>query len=127
MIEDVTARLASFNYLMDGADGWILNFIIEKIENEIMTECNSDEVPVGLQGVAVDMVVGEFLLGKKAMGQLTGFDLEAAVKQVQEGDTTITFAFGSGSKTPEQRLDTLIAYLMSHGRNQFPAFRSIGW
>ena len=42
--------------------------------------------------------------------------MSAAVKQVQTGDTNITFAIGQGSMTPEQRLDSLIAYLRTRGK-----------
>lgn len=63
--------------------------------------------------MAVYMAVGEYLNAKKAMGQLTGFDLDAAIKQIQEGDTNTVFALGEGSLTPEQRLNVLIDYLIN--------------
>ena len=134
MLEDVTARLASFGYIVTEADAWVLGFIIQKVENHIKNDCGVYDsvaltivIPAGLHEIAVDMIVGEFLLGKKSTGQLTGFDLEAAVKQIQEGDTSTTFAFGSGSMTPEQRLDVLISYLMNHGKSEFTSYRYIKW
>lgn len=127
MLEDVTKRLASFGYEVTEADAWVLGFIIQKVENYIKDNCNVDVVPEGLHQIAVDMVVGEFLLGKKSTGQLEGFDLEAAVKQIHEGDTSVTFAIGDGSKTPEERLDELILYLMNYGKGKFAAYRCIKW
>jgi len=126
MLEDVTERLASFGYEVIESDSWMLGFTIQKVENHIKGQCNVSTIPEGLHEIAVDMVVGEFLLVKKSMGLLTGFDLDAAVKSIQEGDTNITFAFGSGSTTPEGRLDALIGFLM-HSEADFASFRCIRW
>ena len=89
MLEDVKQRLSSFGYEVTEGDTWVLGFIIQKVENYIKNNCNVDIVPEGLHQIAVDMSVGEFLLSKKSTGQLTGFNLEAAIKQIQEGDTTV--------------------------------------
>lgn len=134
MLEDVTARLESLGYTVIEADSMVLQFIITKVENNIKTQCGvydseteSIIVPDGLYNIAVDMVAGEFLFNKKAIGQLTGFDISAAVKQIQEGDTSVTYAIGSGDKTPEQRLDELIFYLMERGKGSFASYRSFQW
>ena len=127
MLEDVTKRLESFGYEVTEADNWMIEFLIQKIENSIKADCNINTIPEELHEIAVDMVVGEFLLDKKARGQLEGFDLEAAVKQIHEGDTSVTFAIGDGSKTPEERLDELILYLMNYGKGKFAAYRCIKW
>lgn len=127
MLEDVKMRLESFGYTVTDADSWILNFIVQKVENHIKNECNISSIPDGLYDIAVDMVVGEFLLSKKSTGQLTGFDLSAAIKQIEEGDTSITYAIGSGDSTPEQRLDALISYLMNNGKNEFVSYRRVKW
>jgi len=127
MLEDVTARLASFSYTVTEGDSWVLGFIITKIENHIKNDCNVDAVPDGLREIVVDMVVGEFLLSKKSTGQLTGIDISAMEKSIQEGDTTVTFAFGSGDKTPEKRLDELILYLVNYGKGSFASCRCFKW
>jgi len=127
MLEDVIARLASFGYEVTVGDSWGLDFIIQKVENHIKNDCNVDAVPEGLHNVAVDMVVGEFLLSKKSTGQLTGFNLDAAIKQIQEGDTSVTFAIGEGDSTPEKRLDVLISYLMNYGKSDFASYRCFKW
>ncbi len=127
MLEDVTKRLESFGYEVTEVDNWIIEFLIQKIENSIKADCNINTIPEELHEIAVDMVVGEFLLNKKSRGQLEGFDLEAAVKQIHEGDTSVTFAIGDGSKTPEERLDELILYLMNYGKGKFAAYRCIKW
>ena len=127
MFEDVVERLKSFGYEVTEADNLMLEFIIQKVENSIKADCNINTIPEGLHEIAVDMVVGEFLLTKKSRGQLEGFDLETAVRQIQEGDTSVTFAVGDGSKTSEERLDELILYLMNHGKGKFTSYRCIKW
>ncbi len=127
MLEDVKERLASFDYQVTEADSWMLTFLIQKVENHIKNTCNVSTIPEELLNIAVDMVVGEFLLNKKSMGNLAGFNLETAIKQIQEGDTSITYAIGEGDLTPEKRLDLLIDYLMNRGKNEILSYRSIKW
>lgn len=134
VIDDVAARLASFGYYIP-LGSWPLEFIgevtvlINKVENRIISQCNTTIVPEELHQVEVDMVVGEFLFEKKSMGllSLANIDLKAAVKSIQEGDTNITFVTGGGSLTPEQRLDALISSLMNPSPANFSPYRRIKW
>jgi len=128
-VYDVGKLLESFGYTLQDGDDWLLGFCIQKVENNIKNECNVSSVPCGLKKVASQMVIGEFLFAKKGIGQLQGLniDIDAAVKQIQEGDTSVTFAFGNGSMTPEKRLDLLIAFLMQNGKEQFVHYRRLRW
>lgn len=129
MLDDVIERLASFGYTVTEADSWVLTFVIEKVENHIKNSCNILIIPDGLYQIAVDMAVGNFLFQKKAVDadSLAGIDLSAAVKQIQEGDTSVTYAIGEGSRTPEQRLDAVISWLMSYGEKDFVSYRRLVW
>ena len=122
MLELVKARLQSFGYEIQDGDDAILNFSIQKAESTIKNECN-------VRCIAVDMAVGEFLTAKKTFvpGSIAGLDLEAAVKQIQTGDTSTTFATGEGSQTAEQRLNALLSYLLTYGKEQFSCFRRLRW
>lgn len=129
MLEQVKERLESFGYVLKDGDKAALAFSIQKVENTIKNDCNVLEIPEGLRGVAVDMAVGEFLTAKKTFspGDIEGMDLDFAVKQIQEGDTNTVFATGEGSLTPEQRLNNLLNYLLTHGRDEFSCYRRIRW
>lgn len=129
MLDMVKDRLRSFGYEIQDGDETLLDFCIQKVENTIKNDCNVPDIPGGLLNVAVDMAVGEMLTAKKtfAPDSITGLDLEAAVKQIQTGDTNVTFATGEGSLTAEQRLDNFLSYLMTYGRKQFSCFRRIRW
>jgi hypothetical protein len=123
MLNDVLKRLTSLGYESGETDFWVLGFVIDKITNEIKNVCNTADIPEGLHHVAVDMTCGEFLKMKKGTGTLNGFDVEAAVKSISEGDTSVTYAIADTSIT----LDGFIESLIGGGRHQFAAHRRIQW
>jgi len=127
-LEDVKARLGQFGYTTDSADENILNFIMSKVSNEVMRDCNISLIPSELENIVIDMIVGEFLLNKKSISPASFIiDLSSAIKQVEEGDTTITFAIGSGDLTPEKRLDNLIEFLINGKRSILNNYRCLSW
>lgn len=125
----VKDRLKSLGYEVKADDEFALTFCVEKVRSTIKNEINWQDVPEGLEHIAVDMAAGEFLLSKKtfAPNDLVGFDLDYAVKQIQTGDTNTVFATGEDSLTPEQRLTAFINYLLSYGKAEFNSFRRIRW
>ena len=125
----LTKRLTGLGYEVKEGDESPLAFCLEKVRSTIKNEINWPDVPEGLEHIAVDMAVGEFLLSKKtfAPNDLESLDLEYAVKQIQTGDTNTVFATGEGSLTPEQRLTSFINYLLSYGKGEFNSFRRIRW
>lgn len=129
MQEQVKERLQSFRYELQEGDEFSLNFCIQKVENTIKNDCNVPAIPEGLKNIAIDMAVGEFLTVKKTFSpdSIAGLDFDAAVKQIQTGDTSTVFAVGEGSLTAEQRLDNLLHYLLTYGREQFSCYRRIRW
>lgn len=129
MLEKVKERLESFGYILKGGDEAVIAFSVQKVENTIKNDCNVPGVPDGLLPVAIDMAAGEFLLAKKtfAPDDIAGLDLSPAVKQIQAGDTNTVFATGDAGMTPEQRLDNLISYLLTHGREELSCYRKLRW
>ncbi len=128
-VDSVKERLKSFGYEVKAEDAFVLGFCVEKVHNTMKNDINCQDVPEGLEYIAVDMAAGEFLLSKKTFAptDLEGFDLDYAVKQIQIGDTNTVFATGEGSQTPEQRLSAFISYLLSYGKSEFDSFRRIRW
>lgn len=129
MKKQLRERLAALGYEVRVADDALLSLALDKAVNTIKNDCNVAAAPEGLQQVAVEWAAGEFLQAKKAFApaDLAGLDLEAAVKQIQAGDTTVQFAAGEGSQTPEQRLNQLINYLLSYGRSELACYRRLRW
>jgi hypothetical protein len=110
------------------SDDWLITFSMEKVTLKIQNQCNISSIPEGLYAAAVDMTCGEFLFVLKQTGKLNEtFNLEVAIKQVQAGDTNVTFAVGDGTETPEQRLNSLINYLTTKGEGDFVCYRKFKW
>lgn len=126
MREDVVSMLTALG-VTGAADDPLLDIVISNVQYRVQNETNRADLPDGLKSVAVYMAVGEYLNMKKVSGQLDGFDLDAAIKQIQEGDTNTVFAIGDGSSTPEQRLDALISYLINGRTREFYRFRRLVW
>ena len=126
MREEVVSMLMALG-VTGAADDPLLDIVIRNVQYRVQNETNQSELPEGLVSVAVSMAVGEYLNMKKCSGQLEGFDLDAAVKSIQEGDTNITFALGEGSSTPEQRLNSLIDYLINGRIGEIYRYRRLVW
>lgn len=126
MRDDVVSMLGALGVVIT-VDDPLLDIVIRNVQYRVQNKTNCSTIPEGLEGVAVYMAVGEYLNAKKAMGQLTGFDLDAAIKQIQEGDTNTVFAIGEGSLTPEQRLNGLIDYLINGRSDELYRFRKLVW
>ncbi|MBR4026313.1 MAG: hypothetical protein IKJ01_01975 [Lachnospiraceae bacterium] len=127
-INTIQERLQAFGYEVKENDTFALTFCMEKVKTSILNEINWNEIPKELELIAVDRVVGEFLLSKKtfASNDLATINFDCAIKQMQIGDTNTVFAIES-SQTPEQRLDTFIQYLLSYGKSEIYAFRRFRW
>jgi len=125
--EDVVTLLAALG-VAGAAENPLLDLVINQVQWRIKNLTNLQEVPEGLVGLAVQMAAGEFLSMLKGSGQLEGFELEeAAIKQIQEGDTNTVFSVGDGSYTPEQRLNSLIDFLINGRVGEIYRYRKMVW
>ena len=107
----------------------LLGMVIREVEQRVKNLSNQAELPEGLEPMAIRMVVGEYMSILKGMGLLniTTIDLEAAEKQIKEGDTQIIYSVGEGTLTPEQRLDSLIAAMRSLNMAEIYRYRRLIW
>ena len=128
MRDDVVALLDALGVAGAGDDPFI-PYLINSVTERVKNETNQPEIPEGLHWLTVELVVGEYLTFKKNAGQLdmNGLDFEAAIKQIQEGDTNTVFSVGDGSYTPEQRLDSLIDFLINGRVGEIYRYRKMVW
>lgn len=128
-VKQVTERLEGLGYEVKKQDEQALAYCVKKTRSTIKNKIHGTDIPVGLEHVAADMAVGEFLKAKKTFApeDIAGLDLSCAIKQIQEGDTNIVFSTGEGSLTAEQRLDWLINYLMTYGLDELVHYRRLVW
>lgn len=128
MKELVAEELAAFGYTLTESDDALLSLCVTKVVTYAQNEIADDEIPAKLTPFIVDMICGEFLSVKKAFSpeSIAGFDLSAAVKRIQAGDTSTEFAVDK-TQTAGGRLDSVISSLKNSGKRQFSCFRRLRW
>jgi hypothetical protein len=108
---NVISRLKQLGYTATDDDLEQIDFELQKTLNYVMNYCNITTIPEILDPRIVDRVCSDFLYYKKNSGSLEGFNYDAVIKQIKEGDTTIQYAVGQGEDTPENRFDTFVKSL----------------
>lgn len=124
---DVIERLAHFGYIVKTEELAQVDYELEKILNYVKNYCHITEIPDILDLRICDRVCAEYLFIKKNSGKLDGFDYDAAVKQIKEGDTTISYAVGQGEDTPENRFDALVKQLERGFDKWITPYRALRW
>lgn len=125
--DDVIKRLKQLGYTATDADNDQIEFELNKTLNYVMNYCNITIIPEILDQRIIDRVCGEFLYYKKNSGSLEGFNYDAVIKSIKEGDTTITYAVGQGEDTPENRFDTFLKSLERGFDKWCTPYRRLRW
>ena len=107
----VIERLGHFGYTVRTNDESIVDFELHKTINYVHNYCNITEIPIILEYRIIDRVCAYILYNLKNAGKLEGFDYDAVIKQIKEGDTTINYATGQDGDTPESRFDAFVKQL----------------
>ena len=124
-LEKIKLRLKSLGYEVVEGDDFAINFVMAKVEQHIKHYCNISEVPDCLEYVFIDMVCGEFLQSKKSMGQLADVQFEQIVKQIQDGDTSVTYATSDSS--PEAVFNAYVDKLINGYNEDLLRHRKLVW
>lgn len=108
--------------------GSFLRFMVKKSVRYICGFCNFMFMPAVLIPLAAEMATGNFLQCKLAAGGLDieGLDLNAGVKQITEGDTTVQFADSPSGTTAAELLCGYIDGLVNRDK-ELVAFRRFKW
>jgi len=109
--EDVINRLGQLGYTTTGKDNDQLDFELNKTLNYVKNYCHITTIPDILDPRIIDRTCADFLFYKKNSGSLEGFNYDAVIKSIKEGDTQIQYAVGQGEDTPENRFDTFVKSL----------------
>ena len=107
----VVNRLKQLGYNYVESDNDQLEFELNKIINYTKNYCNISKIPEIIDPRLIDRVCADFLYYKKNSGNLDGFNYDAVIKSIKEGDTTITYSVGQGEDTPENRFDSFVKQL----------------
>lgn len=109
--DDVIRRLKHLGYNATENDYDHIDFELGKTLDYVMNYCNITTIPEIVDARIVDRVCAYFLYYKKNSGSLDGFNYDAVIKSIKEGDTTLTYAVGQGEDTPENRFDAFVKSL----------------
>lgn len=109
--EDIVNRLTQLGYTPSEKDNDQIEFELNKILSYVKNYCNITVIPEILDPRIIDRVCSDFLYYKKNSGSLDGFNYDAVIKSIKEGDTQIQYAVGQGEDTPENRFDAFVKSL----------------
>lgn len=109
--EQVIKRLKMLGYVATQEDYDHIDYEMTKILNYVKNYCNITNIPEILDPRITDRICSDFLYYKKNSGSLEGFNYDAVIKSIKEGDTTLTYAVGQGEDTPENRFDAFVRTL----------------
>ena len=128
--EGIVIRLQAFKYNVQENETSILDYLTLKTISSINNLTNqfytADTIPQDLYSIVVDKIVGEFLLFKKNTGDIPSLDLSPVEKQIQAGDTSITYAV-ENITSPEKMYGLLIDYLISSKDKELMKYRRLVW
>jgi hypothetical protein len=125
--DQVIDRLRQLGYIADAEDYDQIDFELQKIIDYTLNYCNIQEIPKIIDTRLIERVCGEFLYYQKNSGSLEGFNYDAVIKQIKEGDTSITYAVGQGEDTPENRFDTFVKHLERGYDKWITPYRRLRW
>lgn len=125
MKDEVIALLSALNYeYNEETDGYFLDFMITKVQNDILAAINTSDIPEEMHTDYVMAVCGEFLQLLKDSGRVDPSALSFdGISSIKEGDTTIEFFSGGSS---DDKFSNLVDYL-TRWREKVPRFRVLLW
>lgn len=109
--DNIVNRLTQLGYKPSEKDNGQIEFELNKILSYVKNYCNITVIPEILDPRIIDRVCSDFLYYKKNSGSLDGFNYDAVIKSIKEGDTQIQYAVGQGEDTPENRFDAFVKSL----------------
>ena len=109
--DKIISRLKQLGYVATQEDFSMIEFELDEATNYTLNYCNITEVPEIVEPRLIDRVCSYFLYYKKNSGSLEGFNYDAVIKELKEGDTTVKYAVGQGEDTPENRFDAFVKKL----------------
>lgn len=106
-------------YTATADDQTLIEYIMSAEVQHVLNDINQDTLPDALTTDVRDVVVGKFIMAKKAA--IIGDDSLNVVKSISEGGVSVSL----GGTTAEQRLDALTRLLTKE--RDYSCFRKFRW
>jgi len=124
MKKQLLLRLGELGITPPAEDERLLENALKEARLRLLAAIGHDELPGELKSTALDMAAGAYLLFRKSVGKLDGFDQEHAVRQISQGDTSLTYAIAAEQKSP---VDALIEKLGTPPAALVNRWRRLRW
>ena len=124
MLKLLKVRLGELGLSPPAEDKTLLLTLLDGARRWVLAETGQEGLPEALEETVVDMAAGEYLFFRKSAGRLTEFDQEQVVRQMSQGDTSVTYAVEFGQVSP---LDGLIAKLKTPPEALLRQWRRFRW
>ena len=118
LYENCVTKLEGLGYYSIEQDRTLLTYMLETNIQYVFNNCNITELPEGLYYQVVNKTCGDFLLTMQNTNKLpSGFEFEAGIKRLKEGDVTIEY----------NSAYDLISTLNSTFNQNLTRYRKIAW
>lgn len=117
-------RLGELGIVSPPEDEALLASMIQGAKRYLLAQTGQVELPMEAMPVVLDMAAGEYLLWRNSKGDLEGFDAELAVRQISQGDTSITYAKANEEGSP---IETLAKRLLNPPAAVIHSWRRLRW
>jgi len=124
MLEPLVARLGELGLMPPDEDRPLLETLLAGAKRWVLAESGQLRLPKELKPVVVDMAAGEYLSFRKSVGRLEEVEEAQVVRQMSQGDTSITYAVEFGQVSP---FEGLIAKLMTPPAAVMNQWRRLRW
>jgi len=124
MKDRLLKRLDELKITHTPEDEGLLKSMLKGARRKLLAQTGQHQLPEALKPAMIDMAAGEYLLFRKSMGSLEGFDCEHAIRQVSQGDTSITYAIASEGQAP---VDALVQRLLTPPSALITEWRRVRW
>lgn len=117
---DTRERLRQLGIVIGTDEEEALLFAEGRAAEHIKNVCNTEEIPEGLEYIAVDMACGEFIKHRALSGLLSDREVTGALKALTEGDVKVEYDNGISA------VDELTSLLFS-GEKELYRYRKMCW
>lgn len=127
LLDEIKTYLSYIGYDASSEDDF-LSFMLDYWIDYVIVQTNNPVIDPLCDSTIVEKVAAEFLMRKKNMGLLEGFDYDRGVKAITEGDTKVEYLTGDDAQTSESRFNKCLNEMIrGFDKRVVSPFRKLRW